>query len=72
MSGDLGPRVAILASQKFVTQFPDVDLLLVGNEAQLHTAQHFENKIFIFSFTVDKFCVYRYLPLSQLGDDKKS
>lgn len=35
MSGDLGPRVAILASQKFVTQFPDVDLLLVGNEAQL-------------------------------------
>ncbi len=35
MSGDLGPRVAISASQKFVTQFPDVDLLLVGNEAQL-------------------------------------
>ena len=35
MSGDLGPRVAILASQKFVTQFPDVDLLLVGNEHQL-------------------------------------
>ena len=35
MSGDLGPRVAIAASQKFVTQFPDVDLLLVGNEAQL-------------------------------------
>lgn len=35
MSGDLGPRVAISASKKFVTQFPDVDLLLVGNEAQL-------------------------------------
>ncbi len=35
MSGDLGPRVAISASQKFVTQFPDVDLLLVGNEPQL-------------------------------------
>jgi len=35
MSGDLGPRVAISASQKFVIQFPDVDLLLVGNEAQL-------------------------------------
>lgn len=35
MSGDLGPRVAISASQKFVTQFPDVDLLLVGNESQL-------------------------------------
>lgn len=35
MSGDLGPRVAISASQKFVTQFPDVDLLLVGNEIQL-------------------------------------
>lgn len=35
MSGDLGPRVAISASQKFVTQFPDVDLLLVGNESKL-------------------------------------
>lgn len=35
MSGDLGPRVAISASQKFVTRFPDVDLLLVGNEHQL-------------------------------------
>ena len=35
MSGDLGPRVAISASQKFVTQFSDVDLLLVGNETQL-------------------------------------
>lgn len=35
MSGDLGPRVAFSASQKFVTQFPDVDLLLVGNEAHL-------------------------------------
>jgi glycerol-3-phosphate acyltransferase PlsX len=34
MSGDLGPRIAISASQKFVAQFPDVDLLLVGNEAQ--------------------------------------
>jgi glycerol-3-phosphate acyltransferase PlsX len=37
MSGDLGPRVVISASQKFVTQFPDVDLLLVGNEAQLNS-----------------------------------
>ena len=35
MSGDLGPRVAMSASQKFITQFPDVDLLLVGNEALL-------------------------------------
>jgi phosphate acyltransferase len=35
MSGDLGPRVAISASQKFVAQFPDVDLLLVGNETLL-------------------------------------
>jgi glycerol-3-phosphate acyltransferase PlsX len=35
MSGDLGPRVAISASQKFVTQFPDVELLLVGNVDQL-------------------------------------
>jgi glycerol-3-phosphate acyltransferase PlsX len=37
MSGDLGPRIAILASQKFVAQFPDVELLLVGNEAQLQS-----------------------------------
>jgi phosphate acyltransferase len=35
MSGDLGPRVAMLAAQKFVSQFPDVDLLLVGDEPQL-------------------------------------
>lgn len=35
MSGDLGPRVAICASQKFLDQFPDVDLLLVGNEPQI-------------------------------------
>jgi len=37
MSGDLGPRVAISAAQKFVSQFPEVDLLLVGNEAQLRS-----------------------------------
>ena len=37
MSGDLGPRVAISASQKFVAQFPDVELSLVGNEAQLRS-----------------------------------
>src|SRR6476646_8892096 len=35
MSGDLGPRVAISAAQKFTAQFPDVDLVLVGNEQQL-------------------------------------
>ena len=35
MSGDLGPRVAISAAQKFTTQFPDVDIVLVGNEQQL-------------------------------------
>ena len=35
MSGDLGPRVAISASEKFIAQFPDVDLLLVGNESKL-------------------------------------
>lgn len=35
MSGDLGPRIAISASQKFVAQFPDVDLLLVGNKSTL-------------------------------------
>jgi glycerol-3-phosphate acyltransferase PlsX len=35
MSGDLGPRVVISASQKFVAQFPDSDLVLVGDEAQI-------------------------------------
>ena len=35
MSGDLGPRVAISASQKFASMFDDVDLLLVGDEQQL-------------------------------------
>jgi glycerol-3-phosphate acyltransferase PlsX len=35
MSGDLGPRVAISAAQKFTAKFPDVDVLLVGNEQQL-------------------------------------
>lgn len=37
MSGDLGPRVAISASQKFITLFPDVDLVLVGDQAQIHS-----------------------------------
>ncbi len=35
MSGDLGPRVAISAAQKFTAKFADVDLVLVGNEQQL-------------------------------------
>jgi glycerol-3-phosphate acyltransferase PlsX len=35
MSGDLGPRVAISAAQKFATLFSDVDLLLVGDESRL-------------------------------------
>jgi glycerol-3-phosphate acyltransferase PlsX len=35
MSGDLGPRVAISAAQKFTSSFPDVDIVLVGNEQQL-------------------------------------
>jgi len=35
MSGDLGPRVAISAAQKFTAQFSDVDIVLVGNEQQL-------------------------------------
>ena len=35
MSGDLGPRVAILAAQNFTAKFPDVDIVLVGNEQQL-------------------------------------
>ena len=35
MSGDLGPRVAISAAQKFASLYADVDLLLFGNEQQL-------------------------------------
>ena len=35
MSGDLGPRVAISAAQNFTAKFPDVDIVLVGNEQQL-------------------------------------
>lgn len=35
MSGDLGPRVAISAAQKFTATFADVDVVLVGNEQQL-------------------------------------
>ncbi|RYZ90650.1 MAG: phosphate acyltransferase PlsX [Moraxellaceae bacterium] len=35
MSGDLGPRVAISAAQKFTARFADVDLVLVGNEQHL-------------------------------------
>lgn len=35
MSGDLGPRVAISAAQKFTALFDDVDVLLFGNQQQL-------------------------------------
>lgn len=35
MSGDLGPRVAISAAQKFTATFADVEIVLVGNEQQL-------------------------------------
>jgi glycerol-3-phosphate acyltransferase PlsX len=35
MSGDLGPRVAISAAQKFLHLYPDVDLFLVGDQEQL-------------------------------------
>ncbi len=35
MSGDLGPRVAISASQKFLHLYPDVELILVGDQNQL-------------------------------------
>ncbi|MES2673598.1 MAG: phosphate acyltransferase PlsX [Pseudomonadota bacterium] len=35
MSGDLGPRVAIAAAQKFIATFDDVDLLFVGDERLL-------------------------------------
>jgi phosphate acyltransferase len=34
MSGDLGPRVAISAAQKFLDLHPDVNLLLVGDQLQ--------------------------------------
>lgn len=35
MSGDLGPRVAISAAQMFVARYPDVDVLLVGDQQEL-------------------------------------
>lgn len=35
MSGDLGPRVAIWATQNFVAQHQDVEILLFGDESQL-------------------------------------
>nr|WP_324259320.1 phosphate acyltransferase PlsX [Cellvibrio fontiphilus] len=35
MSGDLGPRVAISAVQKFIAHFQDADVLLVGDESRL-------------------------------------
>lgn len=35
MSGDLGPRIVISASQKFVARFPDTDLVLVGDQTQI-------------------------------------
>ena len=35
MSGDLGPRVAISAAQKFLHLHPDVELILVGDQSQL-------------------------------------
>lgn len=38
MSGDLGPRVAISAAQKFLHLYPDVDLFLVGDQEQLQQA----------------------------------
>ncbi len=35
MSGDLGPRVAISAAQIFVARYPEIDLLLIGDESLL-------------------------------------
>ena len=35
MSGDLGPRVAISASKKFLQTYPDVDLVLFGDSQEL-------------------------------------
>lgn len=35
MSGDLGPRVAISAAQKFVASYSDVEVLLVGHQDEL-------------------------------------
>ncbi len=37
MSGDLGPRVAIAAAIRFVTTFPEVELLLVGDQDQIQS-----------------------------------
>lgn len=37
MSGDLGPRVAIAAAIHFVATFPEVELLLVGDEDQIQS-----------------------------------
>ena len=39
MSGDLGPRVAISAAQKFLDLHPDVNLLLVGDRTTLQQLQ---------------------------------
>lgn len=35
MSGDLGPRVAISASKKFLQSYPDVDLVVFGDTQEL-------------------------------------
>lgn len=43
MSGDLGPRVAISAAQKFLDLHPDVNLLLVGDQATLQQLQSIPN-----------------------------
>lgn len=37
MSGDLGPRVAISAAQKFLDLHSDIEMLLVGDHAQLQS-----------------------------------
>ena len=43
MSGDLGPRVAISAAQKFTARFADVDVILVGDQKQLLSSQSKKN-----------------------------
>lgn len=37
MSGDLGPRVAIAAAVEAVASFPELELLLVGDESQIQS-----------------------------------
>lgn len=49
MSGDLGPRAAICATEDFLSLHPDVDVTLVGDQSQLTPflvkSRHFGNQL---------------------------